>query len=795
MLFCVLVVLCAVMLMPRAESTADTYGSCTLDPYDGGLHYISELNCEIGELDSHAGECNISTLEVDLRRTYHIDNGEFISEGNLWYPRLKLLSNGEYLLFFQDGRWGPNVFYTRSRDGLEWDEPTLLFESHPTYNNTYTRYYATCDALELSDGTLVVAAIFHASRKTPTSAAPSRWLMTEKGIVTKYSTDLGDSWSEPQVVYHGRCWEPSFLELPDGTVQMYFTHSAPKDAIYGTKMGNKVSSGVAMLTSSDHGRNWEPIVLEYPYVAKRIAQQQIFEYNGIQILTDQMPVAILLHDQKTIVMSAESLRPDESGHSTSIIRSHDFFARTLEENEYGPEDRDDMLVTGAAPYIVQFPSGEVILSNFSGLKQKVYIGNETAEEFYLTRSFNPFPSQKVAMWGDLFVADSHTLLASSGDTIVEKGVVHNLASRGLGISHMVLNHRIDAKTATMNVDGDTSDWYDNTDALFVGSISQAQTSMRVAHDEDDLYLLFEHIDNTLTDKDYFYFFVSDGSSVKYRIKGTPKAVDEVARIEGKKTVVLPQSQWRGQVRVYGTCSVNTDIDEGCVIELAMDRNLFGDVDTLYVFMKMYNNDGGETYTWDGFNGLTESKMETWHRVRLSDTVASTTPPAVAPETSTGHTPATNVPEHTFAETTEIGQTTDRVPGTGNAAVTDADSQRPVTDRDTAEDTEGQWTDSTAKDTSAVTDRDTDVRDTGSGESSQQTTDQIDDQTANEQEQTSSELPSASETDTDGVSDTVFDTEQPTESSAGGIIAVGVICAAAVAAVVIYAILRKKKKKT
>ncbi len=48
-----------------------------LDPYYGGLHAIHELNCEDGVLDSHADECDISTLEIDFRRSYKINNESF----------------------------------------------------------------------------------------------------------------------------------------------------------------------------------------------------------------------------------------------------------------------------------------------------------------------------------------------------------------------------------------------------------------------------------------------------------------------------------------------------------------------------------------------------------------------------------------------------------------------------------------------------------------------------------------------------------------------------------------------
>lgn len=65
----------------------------------------------------------------------------------------------------------------------------------------------------------------------------------------------------------------------------------------------------------------------------------------------------------------------------------------------------------------------------------------------------------------------------------------------------VLNHRIDAPRARIRVDGDNTDWDDATDALFVGSDSQAQAAVRPAKDDDNLYFLVERLDADLSDGD------------------------------------------------------------------------------------------------------------------------------------------------------------------------------------------------------------------------------------------------------------------------------------------------------
>jgi len=159
LILCVSMLLCS---LPVLTVSSAGEGS------DSGLHSISELNTDEVHPDSHSGETQQSTLELDYRRSYKIDNEEMIDKGDMWYPRVKKLSSGGYILFFQDGRWGPNVYYTRSDDGLSWDEPTLLFASHLTYNDTYLRNYATCDAIELSNGDILVAAIFQPTARIQT---------------------------------------------------------------------------------------------------------------------------------------------------------------------------------------------------------------------------------------------------------------------------------------------------------------------------------------------------------------------------------------------------------------------------------------------------------------------------------------------------------------------------------------------------------------------------------------------------------------------------------------------------
>lgn len=593
----------------------------TASAASGGLHTISELNLEEDAIDSHSQETALSTIELDYRRTYKINNSEMISSGSMWYPRIKKLADGTYILFFQDGRKGANVYYTRSKDCKNWEDPVVLYQSHLTFSNSFMRHYATCDAIQLKDGTILAAAVFNIVQKDEFSVEPSRYLMTEKGIVIRRSEDNGKTWSEQEVLYLGRSWEPSFLQLPDGTVQLYFTQSAPKDAIHTSNMGNNVSSGVGMISSTDGGKTWTPKVLTYPYLTQRIAAQPIYEENGITMMTDQMPVAVLLHDNETILMAAESYRPDKSGHDISIIRSHDFFSTHLEEDEYGPYDRDDFAVTGASPYVAIFPSGETVLSTFAWQRHNIYLGNSLGTEFYFDRKFDQMPQQDVAMWGDLFVADAHTLLTSAGDTIVDPNADVNLNSTGIGISTSILNHRIDAKTLTVNPDGYTSDWDDNTDALFVGSVSQAQTSVRAAHDSSYVYLLAEVMDNNINSSDSVaVYLASESASESYRLTVNASGSVSFQKISAFGST-SSASGASAKIKLYGTKDKTSDTDSGYVIEARIPKSLFGSAENLRTFVKLTNKDGSTTYKADIFDGTSESDKTTWHRIFLSPTIA------------------------------------------------------------------------------------------------------------------------------------------------------------------------------
>ncbi len=68
----------------------------------------------------------------------------------------------------------------------------------------------------------------------------------------------GQTWGEEQIIYKGSNWEPQILQLPDGEIQVYFTHGGPKiqpQMEAGIPTSQMVpSSGTAIIRSKDNGK-------------------------------------------------------------------------------------------------------------------------------------------------------------------------------------------------------------------------------------------------------------------------------------------------------------------------------------------------------------------------------------------------------------------------------------------------------------------------------------------------------------------------------------------------------------
>lgn len=558
---------------------------------------IGELNTDAAIIDSHSGEYGGSSLELDYRNAVSI-RATALGTNTAFYPRLKKLSDGSFILFYNTGQTGPSIMYMKSADGVEWGKAKYLAESESLAGGDRT-LYATADAVELQNGDLL-AAYSYRTEKTYTKD------LSKSGIALRISKDKGETWSEPRTIYVGMNWEPHLLQDKNGTVYCTFTHTAPYVHLYG--YNNTIrSSGAAIVRSTDNGATWTPEVAGAPYVAQRVMQSYIGMLDGRKIFNDQMPVMLQLNSGK-LMLACES-RQLENKYYISIGYSDDGWAKELGLEEVGPAERSTNLFRGAGPYLAQFPSGETVLS-YANNSFLVRIGDAGGKNF--GTEDKPFAAiSSTVMWGTLENDTDHSVYAAFED----KRTVNNSSLTFITYGKLYLNHRINAKNMKAPLTADPADWKENTDALFLGSVSQAQSAYRFAFDGGKLTVFVERLDRELCgdDKDTV-FLAAEGASRFLKITVNSEGVDRVQLYNGKTYENVDKSKVEFAVNVVNEGDKDT---QGYAVELTLDKALVpGLADTLMVNAQLTNVDKGEKFENDTFALISMTDVSTWQTVLL-----------------------------------------------------------------------------------------------------------------------------------------------------------------------------------
>ncbi len=543
---------------------------------------IYALNTREEPLNSHADETDFSILEAD-RRSFRYLDPDFLTINGANYPRLKRCADGRYLLIYQQKPQSAVVFWTMSDDMCNWEPPQKLFSPYKITNGGGEkdwRYFSSTDALVLQNGDILAFTSYRAVNGY-------RFYDGDNGIVMKRSTDNGRTWSEEQTIFVGSTWEPYALQLPSGEIHVYFTHCIP---IVG-------DSGTSLLRSADNGRTWTS-------QCKIIRQLGGETRDGTDtpVYTDQMPVARLLNGTNKVAVALESrfkINGVDNNLWISMAWSDDNWSKTLTGSETGPAERHSNMFRGGGPYLMQFPSGETLLSYNIGNIFRTRIGNPQASNFADRPAYAPFGDLDRGCWGMLEPLGSHV----AGMVFVAGLAYDGSDGNRLMIQRAILNHRIDAARLVPMIDGGSDDWSENTDALFMGSESLAQTVFRFAHNDDYLYLLVEKSDDEVRAGDRLELKLHSGvgSARPYVLTFTVDAA--AVGIETNKTDITVASR-----------IVRTEKDAGVVIEVAIPKSKLSFADGRIRFNAVMT-DGGTIDTWDG---LTEKNYSEWLPVRLAD---------------------------------------------------------------------------------------------------------------------------------------------------------------------------------
>ena len=590
---------------------------------------IKDLNKSV-ETASHVNDdIKATSVEVNYRELVDLNSAKttYTRYDNAFYPRIKQIRDDLFILFFMGGQTGPHLYWTLSSDGINWDAPEVLHNSNNADKNfVYTQgplegkkdrlIGCNADAIVLDNGEILC--VYY---ERPSDGYDEYWqsYWDLNGIfIVRGRVDENDKivWGEHKKIYTGSGWEPYIHRLADGTLQIFWSSNAEYHAIYGLDTDRR-STYVMMIESYDNGYTWTPSVKEGDtnnYVAIRVFKESIGTKipnvkdksytQAVPYWAGQMPAVTTLYNGKSL-MAVEARQADLSFDISFAISEDGGKWKALSFEEEGPSTIIKHPFDGAGPYLSAFVSGEIYLTYHWAGHLYYRMVNPTATEY--TQRQLALPS-KGGMWGSSLLVGSHEVISAYQVKYGDKW--------GIQLGHSYLNHRTNAKLMTPCIDGLVSDWANNTDALFVGSETQAQITTQTAHDTENIYFLINRLDNYITDGDSVTVNIGIGDMQYYRVTASIDGTLSITHVEnGAQKQKLDGG--KVAVKLYGTQNDNSDKDGGAVIEIAIPKSLLGLADrtSFKLCPALVNQDGVGTVS-DTLSGVNAFITTLWPTVNL-----------------------------------------------------------------------------------------------------------------------------------------------------------------------------------
>ena len=367
--------------------------------------------------------CKTSSPEADYRISWDRSTltrvtemavpAEDYVEKNLYYPRIKRVSDGGLLFTFMDDHYGWNLYTCRSEDdGKTWGPAQRVRTRHAGVSTVGEDecVYVNPDFLQLRDGRILLA--WQWRYKKGYGDLPNT--NENCGVEIAFSEDGGRTWGEPREVYRGRCWEPAMLELPSGEIQMYLTDSQKIEQ-------NMSCPKTSLIRSFDGGQTWQrkPMCTWKDVEGISYTRDDRFGYDG-------MATAVLL-DDGSIAMSLEVWSGKYVVDQTPVVvrtasNWHDVDQETLLRDggpAYPLKKQVNKDMVGYGPYIARLPGGQVlVLTNgqYRG-EQGIWIleGDGKADNF--AHATSPFQGY----WGSIDCIGDGKVIATGTEKYQEEG--------------------------------------------------------------------------------------------------------------------------------------------------------------------------------------------------------------------------------------------------------------------------------------------------------------------------------------------------------------------------------------
>lgn len=314
------------------------------------------------------------------------------------YPRVKRFSDGSAVAVYE--AQGSVELIRSLDDGTTWSDPITVFRAFTATNDEGTSAWvnvANPELIELANGDWVAASNYR----------PAKDEVAPFSIAIRISKDKGHSWGDPQVIFDAEprfkdgCWEPALLQLPDGTLQVYFANEKPYTG--------SDEQEISVLESPDNGITWSTTPRTVSFRAGR---------------RDGMPVPLVVGDEILVVIEDNK----EEQFKPYVVRT------PIADNWSQPVLGDDPMrsyalvdslpphVYAGAPYIARLATGETIISyqttegrgaDWEKSTMEVAIGDSSGRHFRkVPRPFD-VPLDREAKWNAIAWWDDTTVVATS----------------------------------------------------------------------------------------------------------------------------------------------------------------------------------------------------------------------------------------------------------------------------------------------------------------------------------------------------------------------------------------------
>ncbi len=346
-----------------------------------------------------------STFEVDSESTGIHHTIRWNSSGtlttvsdagipNVEYPRMCRLDDKTILLSYHGGRkdhW-TNSYVSKSTDnGRSWSKPFTIYNCEGSdYGKDYWRI-CNPEMTRLANGWIILTTVANGNPETNQNCK----------VLAALSKDDGETWSDPIIVGRGRTWEPQVVQLPNGELELLVS----SEAAWWEPRADNVCQEIVSARSTDNGQTWTSF--------KRAS----FKPGA----RDGMPVAVVMQGNQGVVFIEESV----NGGVPPTIQ-HRALDQEWESADWdGVDDsrrwRTSLANGGGAPYCIQLPTGEFVISAHTDqtgsvwqtCRPQVMMADNTCRTFkYSTK---PLSSSKLlppgtgAYYNSLFLKDADTI--------------------------------------------------------------------------------------------------------------------------------------------------------------------------------------------------------------------------------------------------------------------------------------------------------------------------------------------------------------------------------------------------